>query len=86
MSKCERAVGNQMGVYVCPSVAHLPATHTKDGSHTIQFALLFARAHKEGDIKEHVVKLVVAVVEGTGEVLGQLVMTLKQISHRVKQW
>lgn len=72
--------------YVCDAVWYLPATHTKDGPHTIQFALLFARAHKEGDIKEHVVKLVVAVMEGTGEVLGQLIMAFKQISHRVKQW
>lgn len=86
---CGKWVTNQVIRWVvsgCPGAAHSPAPHTKDGSHTIQFALLFARAHKEGDIIEHVVEIVVAVVEGTGEVLGQLVMALKQVSHRVKQW
>ena len=70
---------------ICAGVLDLPTPHPQDGPHAVQLTLLLAGTHQEGHIEEHVVKLVVAVVEGTGEVLGQLFVPLKQVPHRVQQ-
>ena len=61
----------------------LPTAYAEDGPHAVHLHLLLALAHQEGDVVQGV--LLLRVVEGLGEVLGQLVVPLEQVANRVQQ-